>query len=106
MSRIARRAVPLYLGLLLLLSAVGLVNQGLYHRQMSLIDQRHELLDAVANLRLQAASVNGPLAVTQWADAHGMVPAPEASNVSAVAPGPAPRLTLPDSGLEIGTVWH
>ena len=106
MSRLARRAVPLYLGLLLLLSAAGLVNQGLYHHQMSLIDQRQKLLDAVANLRLQAASVNGPLAVTQWADAHGMVPAPEASNVGAVAPGPAPRLTLPDTGLEIRTVWH
>jgi len=105
-SRVARRAVPLYFGLLLLLSAVGLVNQGLYHHQMTLIDQRQKLLDSVANLQLRAAGVNGPLAVTQWADAHGMVPAPEASNVGAVAPGAAPQPTLPASGLEIRTVWH
>ncbi len=106
MSRVARRAVPLYFGLLLLLSAVGLVNQGLYHHQMTLIDQRQKLLDSVANLQLRAARVDGPLAVTQWADAHGMVPAPEASNVGAVAPGAAPQPTLPASGLEIRTVWH
>ena len=106
MSAIARRAVPVYLGLLLLLAATGLVNQGLYRHQTALIHQRQQLLDSVANLRLKAASVNGPLAVTQWADAHGMVPAPEASNVGAVAPGPAPRLTPPDTGLEIRTVWH
>jgi hypothetical protein len=105
-SRVARRAAPLYFGLLLLLSAVGLVNQGLYHHQMTLIEQRQKLLDSVANLRLRAAGVNGPLAVTQWADAHGMVPAPEASNVGAVAPGVAPQPTLPTSGLEIRTVWH
>ena len=106
MSRLVRRAVPVYLVLLLLLSAAGLVNQGLYHHQTKLIDQRQKLLATVASLRIEAASVNGPLAVTKWADAHGMVPAPEASNVGAVAPGQAPLPKLPDTGLEIRTVWH
>ncbi len=106
MSRLARRAVPLYLGLLLLLSAAGLINQALYRRQASLIDQRARLMDQVANLRVQAAAVSGPLAVTLWADAHGMVPAPEASHLSAVAAGPTQAPAPPDSGLEIRTVWH
>lgn len=106
MRRLARRAIPVYFGLLLLLSAAGLVNQTLYHHQTKLIDQRQKLLASVASLRIQAATVNGPLAVTQWADNHGMVPAPEASNVGAVAPGPAPLPKLPGTGLEIRTVWH
>jgi len=106
MSSLLRRAVPLYFGLLLLLAAVGLVNQGLYHRQMTLLDQRQSLLDQVANLRVKAASVDGPLAVTQWASANGMVPAPEAQNVSAVASGAAALPKLPDTGLEIVTLWH
>lgn len=106
MKRLARRAVPVYLGLLLLLSAAGMVNQALYRHQMRLIDARAHLMDEVANLRLEAASVDGPLAVTRWADAHGMVPAPEATHLSAVAAGPARAPAAPATGLEIHTVWH
>ncbi|HKI56123.1 MAG TPA: hypothetical protein VKB31_03135 [Trueperaceae bacterium] len=106
MSRIARRAVPIYLGLLLLVSAAGLVNQALYRHQTKLIDARAKLMGQVANLRLGAAAIDGPLAVTQWADAHGMVPAPEASQLSAVAAGPTRAPAPPDTGLEIRTVWH
>ncbi len=106
MSALSRRAVPVYLGLLLTLAAVGLVNQTLYRHQLRLIDQRRSLLDQVANLRLEAAKVDGPLAITQWATSHGMVPAPEAQKVSAVAAGPAALPKLPGSGLEIVTIWH
>ncbi|HKI58253.1 MAG TPA: hypothetical protein VKA00_03415 [Trueperaceae bacterium] len=106
MSGLIRRAVPVYLGLLLLLSAAGMVNQALYRHQVELLDARARLMDQVANLRLRAAAVDGPLAVTRWADAHGMVPAPEASRLSAVASGPTRAPAPPDTGLEIHTVWH
>jgi hypothetical protein len=106
MKRLARRAVPVYVALLLLLSAVGMVNQGLYRRQVRLMDVRSKLMDQIAGLRLQAATVNGPLAVTHWADAHGMVPAPEASNLSIVASGPRQAPPPPAGGLEIRTVWR
>lgn len=106
MRKLARRAVPIYLGLLLLLSAAGMVNQALYREQGRLLDSRARLMDEVANLRVRAAAVNGPLAVTGWANAHGMVPAPEASHLSAVASGPTLAPPLPPTGLEIRTVWH
>lgn len=106
MRTLVRRAVPVYLGLLLLLSAAGLVNQHLYHRQTKLIAERQKLMGEVANLRVQAAAVDGPLAVARWAGQHGMVPAPEAGNVGAVAPGPAPVPKLPPTGLEVRTIWR
>lgn len=101
-----RPALPLYVVLLLALTAAGVVNQRLYAHQLALLDRKQELQTEVADLRERAAAVNGPLAVTTWAEAHGMVPAPEADTLVLVAPAPAPTPRLPETGLEIRTIWR
>jgi len=52
--------------------------------------------------------VNGPLAITSWARGAGMVPAPDARQVEAVAPGlVAPAAPVhPTPSLVVDTVWR
>lgn len=104
--RRARRLVPAYLGLLLALAAAGGVNQAWHREQLALMERKQELQVQLADLRGRAEAVRGPLAVAAWATAHGMVPAPEAATVVPVAPAPAPAPSLPDTGLEIRTLWR
>ncbi len=101
-----RAALPLYGVLLLVLAAAGVVNQRVYQRQLHLLDAKQALLTQVADLRERAAAVDGPLAVANWAEAHDMVPAPEAPTLVIVAPAPAPTPPTPDTGLEIRTLWR
>jgi hypothetical protein len=108
MTRLARRLVATYVSLLLVLAAVGAYGQTRHRHHAQLIDAKDEAIVTLAARRSEAAVVNGPLAITTWARAHGMVPAPEASEVIAVAPSPvpppAPRLDAPT--LEVRTVWR
>jgi hypothetical protein len=108
MSRLAYGAAALYVALLLVLAGVGAVAQVRFDRQVELLDAKQRGLIEVASRRADAAAVNGPLAITTWARAAGMVPAPEAADVVAVAPGlPPPAPTPPaTSALEVRTVWR
>ncbi len=106
MSRRWRAVIPAYLALLLGLAAVGGVNQALYRQQLRLMDRKASLQTQLAELRSRAEAVRGPLAVAAWAGAHGMVPAPEAQTLIPVAPAPAPSPALPQTGLEIRTLWR
>lgn len=101
-----RLAIPLFLVLMLALAALGVVNQRLYATQLSLMDTKEELTAAVATARPHAAVVNGPLSVSAWAAANGMVPLPEARTANLIAPTPAPVYDEPPSSLELRTIWR
>lgn len=100
------RLVPLYLVLLLALSALGAVNQARYSFEARLIERKAALFAQITELRAGAAQVRGPLAVGSWAREQGMIPTPEVEQVRHVAPYPAPQASEPVSGVEVRTVWR
>lgn len=109
MSRVAsrlRRAVPIYLGLLLVLAFLGATNQRLLARELDLMNERERARRELVELRAEAAAVQGPLAVSRWAQERGMVPAPEVEGTEHVMPSPAPELPEAREGLEVRTVWR
>ena len=101
-----RRIVAWYLLLLLLLAALGGANQLRFRTQVALMDEKQDALAEVVELRAEAARVQGPRAVTSWAERQGMIPAPENERIENVAPMRAPRLAHPETGLEVRTVWR
>ncbi len=108
MTPLARNAAALYVAALLLLAGLGATSQLRYRTQAGLLADKEEAIVALAAARAEAASVNGPLAVTNWARRAGMVPAPDAPNVEAAAAGllPPPVPTPPSPWLEVQTVWR
>ncbi len=108
MTRLAYGVAVTYVVLLLTLAAVGAVSQVRFDRQVELLEAKRSALVDVAARRAEAAAVNGPLAITTWARAAGMVPAPDAADVIAVAAGfPPPAPTpLATPALEVRTVWR
>lgn len=105
MSLTTRRWLALYLILLVGLSALGAANQRLYDLQSGLIARKEALRLELADLRRQAAAVNGTLAVRQWAYANGMVPATEIP-AQPVAPLSPPSRETPERGVELYTQWR
>jgi hypothetical protein len=107
-SPLARNAAALYVAALLLLAGLGATSQLRYRTQAGLLTDKEEAIVALAAARAAAASVNGPLAVTNWARRAGMVPAPDAPNVEAAAAGLAPPAVPvpPSPWLEVHTVWR
>jgi hypothetical protein len=107
-SPLARLATAGYIALLLALAVLGSVSQQRYRAQARLLVAKEQAIVALVTARADAAAVNGPLAVNTWARQAGMVPAPDARQVEAVAPGPgAPNPAAPPSpGLEVVTVWR
>lgn len=101
-----RRAIALYLVLVLGLAALGGANQLRFARQIELMDEKQQLISHVVALRAEAARVEGPHAVTTWAEARGMVPAPENDRIENVAPLAAPEIPALEGGLEVRTVWQ
>ena len=101
-----RLAIPLFVVALLAVALLGVVNQRSYAEQLALMEQKEDLLAAVASSRPAAAEVNGPLAVAAWASANGMVPIPEAREAVLIAPAPAPATSDPLPSLELRTVWR
>jgi hypothetical protein len=106
-TRRAVRAIATYLVLLLALAALGAWNQHLLATELDAMDRREALRREIVDLRAAAAAVQGPLAVAAWAQERGMVPAPEIERVDHVLPLPAPTVpALPETGLEVRTVWR
>lgn len=101
-----RLAIPLFLASLVAVALLGVVNQRLYAQQLGLLDEKEQLLAAVAAARPLAAVVNGPQSVAAWAAANGMVPIPEAREAQLIAPAPAPVFTDPFPSLELRTIWR
>lgn len=106
MTRSSRNLLALYLSALLTLAYLGVQNQRGYIQHESLLQQKRALQAQLEELRRDAASVSGALAVRNWALARGMVPAPEALNIREVEPAPAPEVTLPHGELEVYTLWR
>lgn len=108
MTRLAIALAAVCTALVLTLGGVGAISQLRFDRQAALLEQKEAALIELAARRAEAAIVNGPLAVTTWARAAGMVPAPDAGDVVAVAPGPAPDEPAPGptAALEVRTVWR
>ncbi len=108
MTRLTRRLATLFVLLLLLLAGVGSYGQQRYLHQARLLGAKDAAVIELAAARSAAAAIQGPLAVTHWARQRGMVPAPDARDVIAVAPSPLPppaRAVHPPS-LEIRTIWR
>jgi len=101
-----RLAIPLFIVCLLAVALLGVVNQRLYAEQLGLMDEKEQLLAAVAGARPLAAVVNGPQAVAAWAAANGMVPIPEAREAQLIAAAPAPVFSDPLPSLELRTIWR
>ena len=101
-----QRAVALYVACLLGLAAIGGANRVAIYQQVDLMDEKQELIARVVDLRADAARVEGPHAVTTWAEAHGMIPAPENERIENVAPLAAPVIRDAEGGLEVRTVWQ
>lgn len=101
-----RRVIVLYVALMLALAALGGVNQLAVLNQVALMDEKQAWIERVVDLRASAARIEGPHAVTAWAAAQGMVPAPENARIENVAPLPAPVPLDPAGGLEVRTVWQ
>ncbi len=106
MTRSSRNLLALYLSALLVLAYLGVQNQRGYYQHEYLLQQKRTLQAQLQGLRRDAASVNGTLAVRNWALARGMVPAPEALNIREVNPAPAPTVVLPQGELEVYTLWR
>jgi hypothetical protein len=108
MTPLAVRALVVYVALVLVLAALGSHGQIRYRHNARLLEAKDVAQVLLAERRAEAAAVNGPLAIARWARAAGMVPAPEAPDVIAVAPSPLPppeRAIVP-SHMEIRTVWR
>jgi len=108
MSPWAHATVAVYIALLLLLAALGAGSQLRFREQARLLAEKERAIVELVTARAAAATVNGPLAVTTWARATGMVPAPDAPRVEAVAPGLLPPIVPapPLPSLEVVTVWR
>ena len=100
-----RRWLTVYLVLLLALSVLGASNQGLYAEREDLLHRKDALRLELSELRREAASISGALAVRQWAYAEGMVSATELESLL-VAPVSAPSVHLAEGGLEVKTLWR
>jgi len=108
MTPLARRLSLVYVALLIALAVLGGHTQQRLLHQAQLLRTKDAAIIELAAARSAAASVNGPLAVSRWARERGMVSAPEAQDVIAVAPSPLPppqRPTITPS-LEVRTVWR
>lgn len=101
-----RRFVPAYVLLLLALAALGSVNQSRLAERTALLERKEALRLEVVGLRAEAATVDGPLAVSQWAQDRGMVPAPEVDRTRHMLSVPAPEPVRAAEGLEVRTVWR
>ena len=108
MTRLTVAVAATFGVLLVVLAGVGAAAQLRLDRQVELLALKEATLVELAARRSDAAVVNGPLAVTSWARAAGMVPAPDAAEVVAVAPGlrPLDPPALPAPALEVRTVWR
>ncbi len=107
MSTLFVRVVPVYLLLFITLLFLGQANQERLQAERTLRAEREDTRRSVVTLRIEAAGVQGPLAVAEWAQAQGMIPAPEVERVQQVAPLNPPTITAPQvGGLEVRTVWR
>lgn len=106
LARRLPRAIPLYVALLLALAAIGAFNQRQLDRELALMEAREAMRADVVALRAEAAAVEGPLAVSRWAQDRGMVPAPEIPDIEHVMPLAPPVLADAQTGLEVRTVWR
>lgn len=106
MTPFTMRAVALYLALLLGLTALGASNQSLYQQQRALLETKAALQLELTEVRSSASRVSGHLAVRRWAYQRGMVPATRAQRTDHVMTTHPPAIPLPQTGLEMRTLWR
>lgn len=100
------RLIPAYLVLLLALAALGGWNQARLQEQNELLARKENLRLEIVQLRARTAARTGPLAVSRWAEANGMVPSPEVEDTEHLFSTPAPTFEPQSVGLEVRTVWR
>ncbi len=111
--KVLTRVVILYSFLLLGLAILGVKSQALYRelngsrKTLGLLEQKHEYLKSLTDLRHQAEQIKGPLAIRAWAKNHGMVPINQLNKVQMVAPLTAPEFkTIKPGKLKVYTIWR
>ncbi len=106
MTKLSKRLLIVYVGLLILLAALGAHNQELQSERVYLMQKKAALEDERVELRAQAAAVTGPLAVRAWALEQGMVAVPQGHEATLVPALDPPILSTPPTGLEVKTLWR
>ena len=107
LARVALQAFPLYLVLLIVLAVFAETNQQRAITHITLIRERTNVLEHLAVQRTATARVTGPLAITQWATAHGMIAAPNQTITRTTGPLAAPdRPGVLARIQEVRTVWR
>ena len=107
------KAVVVYSALLLALALLGAKNQELYHRlngtrrSAGLLEQKHDILLRLSDLRHEAEGIKGPTAIRKWAEKHGMVAINKLQRVQMVAPLSPPQTDQEEESLfRVVTLWH
>lgn len=106
MMRASKRWISLYSLLLVTLACLGVYNQTLYKHHNELIDLKERLSKEKTELRVAANTINGHLAVRQWAERHGMVSVTLLPQEGINANIPLPTYQPPTTGLELSTRWR
>ncbi|MDQ3396397.1 MAG: hypothetical protein M3511_01280 [Deinococcota bacterium] len=103
---VSKRLLLGYVGLVLVLAVLGAHNQALRAERVELMAVKSQLEGRRVELRAQAALVTSPMAVRAWAQGRGMVASTYVSETSQVASLHPPSMAVPETGLEIKTVWR
>lgn len=106
MTRTARRAIAIFVLMMVAMALLGAINQSRLGRYHDLLERKSELIIERGALRARAERIRGPHAVSSWARSHGMVPALENPAVLQVGALPGPPLPEFPSGLEVDTRWR
>jgi len=111
--KLLSKLVLLYCFLLLALSLLGAKNQNLYRllngsrKSAGLLEQKHDLLLSLSDLRHEAERIKGPSAIIDWANEHGMVAINKLQNVQMVAPMRPPIINEEEKPVfRVVTLWH
>lgn len=106
MSSLLKRLMFVYLALVLALAALGAHNQTLRAERVTLLGLKAQRELERVEMRSKSAVVTGPMAVRAWALSRGMVPVPQLSEAANVLKLDPPVRAVPETGLEIVTVWR
>ena len=100
------RLALIYGFLLILLAYMGTINQNFTRRHVTSVLKIQSLSDSIAHSRTLTATVTAPEAVIRRAQGQGMIPATQGTEILYISPKPAPNFPIPQSGLEMRTVWR
>lgn len=106
MTRTGKRAVAVYLLTMVVLAAMGALNQDRLDRYTDLLALKNTLIVESGQLRSQAEAIRGPAAVASWATAAGMIAVPANDGIEYLEAVTGPTAAPAPTGLEVHTRWR